>query len=83
MSTVPIQLASRAVRAATSTENAPGPVASMRAPIQRAVVRDTEARLAVLDSIAGDVTRAARVEELVTEVADVLDVDATIVPAEA
>ena len=56
--------------------------ASMRAPIQRAVVRDTEARLAVLDSIAGDVTRAARVEELVTEVADSLDVDATIVPAE-
>jgi valyl-tRNA synthetase len=54
---------------------------SMRAPIELAVVSDTAARLALLDSVASDVADAAKVVELRTQEADALAVDATVAPA--
>lgn len=54
--------------------------ASMRATIESAIVRDTEDRLAVFDTVAADVIEAAKVEELRTEVADSLSVEARIAP---
>jgi valyl-tRNA synthetase len=55
---------------------------SMRAPIRTAVVRDSAERLALFDLVSNDVTEAAKVEQLRTEVADTLGVDATIDPPE-
>jgi len=52
----------------------------MRATIESAIVRDTEDRLAVFDTVAADVIEAAKVEELRTEVADSLSVEARIAP---
>src|SRR5690606_23308722 len=52
---------------------------SMRAAIQSAVVHDTQDRLDLLTSVADDVTDAAKVAQLRTEVADALRVEATVI----
>jgi valyl-tRNA synthetase len=51
---------------------------SMRAPVARAVVTDTERRLAALDAARDDVANAGVIEELVTEVGTELAVVVTL-----
>jgi valyl-tRNA synthetase len=55
---------------------------SLRTDVTRAVVRDTEPRLALLDLAADDVRAAGRIAELVTEVAGELSVDVDLAPAD-
>ncbi|MEZ5290528.1 MAG: valine--tRNA ligase [Vicinamibacterales bacterium] len=53
----------------------------MKTAMSRAVVRDTEARLAALGLVAADVRAAGNVRDLAFEPADTLSVDATFEPA--
>ncbi|MGE0815445.1 MAG: valine--tRNA ligase [Vicinamibacterales bacterium] len=53
----------------------------MKTAMSRAVVRDTEARLAALGLVAADVRAAGNVRDLVLEPAEALSVDATFEPA--
>ena len=55
---------------------------SMRAPVEKVVVRDTPERLAALDRGRADLLEAGSISELVTEPGDQLDVEVTLAPVE-
>ncbi|MBK9179369.1 MAG: valine--tRNA ligase [Acidimicrobiales bacterium] len=56
---------------------------SMRAPVERVLVRDTARRLAALDLVAADVREAGTVADLATAVADTAGIDVVLAEPDA